>query len=144
MTNNITLLVAATLAMVLLTFLVGARLLYTRVTEMRLKRIHPQAVATSSKMAAKLENVQTADNFRNLFEVPVLFYTLVAVSLAVQHTPVWLAYGAWLFVLLRVAHSIIHCGYNRVMHRLVAFLGSFFVIVCLWLAFFLSLLGRTA
>ena len=40
-------------------------------------RIRVETEATSVKMAARLENVQAADNFRNLFEVPVLFYGLV-------------------------------------------------------------------
>ena len=87
MTANAIQLIAASLGMVILTFLVGARLLYTRVQEMRQKRIHPQAAATSVQMSARLENVQAADNFRNLFEVPVLFYALVAVALATNHTP---------------------------------------------------------
>jgi hypothetical protein len=132
-------LVAAALAMVLLTFVVGGRLLYTRVDEMRRKRIHPQAAATSAQMAARLENVQAADNFRNLFEVPVLFYALVAMALATAHIPDWLVTGAWAYVALRVAHSVIHCTYNRVYHRLAVFMASFLLIVGLWVAFYLTL-----
>jgi len=139
MTPNALHLISAALALVILTFIVATRLLYTRVQEMRQKRIHPQAAATSVQMAARLENVQAADNFRNLFEVPVLFYALVAVALAARHTPAWLVIGVWLFVLLRVAHSAIHCTYNKVMHRLAAFLASFALLVGLWVSFFLSL-----
>ena len=69
-------LIAACLAMVLLGFAVGGAMLFTRVREMRSKRIHPQAVANSVTMAARLDNVQIADNFRNLFETPVLFLAL--------------------------------------------------------------------
>lgn len=131
--------VTAMLALVLLTFLVGGRLLYTRVQEMRQKGIHPQAASTSRTMAERLENVQAGDNFRNLFEVPVLFYALGGVALATQHIPDWLVAGAWAFVALRVVHSIIHCTYNRVMHRLAAFLAGFGLLVALWVAFYLSL-----
>jgi hypothetical protein len=141
MTSAANALVGAALAMVMLTFVVGARLLFTRVHEMREKRIHPQAASNSLKMAARLEDVQAADNFRNLFEVPVLFYALVAVALATQHTPAWLAVGAWGFAALRVAHSAIHCSYNRVMHRLAAFLAGFGLLVGLWVAFFVTLPG---
>lgn len=132
------------LALVLLTMVVGARLLFCRVREMRRKRIHPQAAATSVQMSARLEDVQAADNFRNLFEVPVMFYALCAVSLGVHHTPAWLVAGAWSYVLLRVIHSFIHCTYNRVMHRLAAFLGSFALLVGLWVAFVLSLPAAAA
>jgi hypothetical protein len=137
-------LTAAALALVLLSFIVGAYLLYSRVREMRAKRIHLQAASTSVQMAGRLEDVQAADNFRNLFEVPVLFYALIAVALALYHTPGWLAAGAWAFVALRVVHSLIHCTYNKVMHRLGAFLTSFALMVVLWIAFFFSFFGASA
>ncbi|HRD96887.1 MAG TPA: MAPEG family protein [Rubrivivax sp.] len=139
MSANAASLVSACLALVLLTAVVGARLLYCRVREMRRKRIHPQAAATSVQVAARLEDVRAADNFRNLFEVPVLFYALAAVALATAHTPPWLVSGAWSYVALRCLHSAIHCTYNKVMHRLAAFLASFALLVGLWLAFFLTL-----
>lgn len=128
-------LVLACLALVLLTSVVGFRMLFCRVREMRGKRIHPQKAATSAQMAAKLEDVQAADNFRNLFEIPVLFYALVAVALATRHVPEWLVAGAWAFVLLRVVHSAIHCTYNRVFHRLAAYMAGFTVVVAMWVGF---------
>ena len=144
MPSNALHLVAACLALVLLTLLVGLRLLYTRVREMRRKHLHPQAVATSAQMAARLEDVQAADNFRNLFEVPVLFYALAAIALGMRVTPPWLVAGAWGFVALRAVHSLIHCTYNRVMHRLAAFLAGFALLVGLWVMFFLSLRAGAA
>ncbi len=39
---------------------------------------------------------------------------------------------AWAYVALRVVHSAIHCGYNRVMHRFYAFLASNLVLWALW------------
>ena len=45
---------------------------------------------------------------------------------------------------MRVAHSLIHCTYNKVMHRLAVFLASFGLLVALWIAFFLSLPGSGA
>ena len=137
-------LVGACLAMVMLTAAVGVLLLFTRVQEMRTKRIHPQAASTSVKMAARLENVQPADNFRNLFEVPVLFYALVAVAIAVGHVPGWLVVCAWVFFALRTVHSLIHCTYNKVYHRLAAFSVSFMLLVGMWVAFLFALMSRTA
>ena len=137
--NNTALLLASCLAMVLLTFTVGAYLLFVRTIEMREKQMHPQSASNSLQMASKLENVQAADNFRNLFEVPVFFYALVAVALAVSHTPGWLVAGAWLFVVSRVAHSYIHCTYNKVTHRFPVFFLGFAVVVGLWVTFFFTL-----
>lgn len=136
-------LVGAVLAMVLLVLIVGLRLLYSRVTEMRARRIRMQDVATSAQMAA-LENVQASDNFKNLFEVPVLFYALVAVALATGHIPMWLALGAWVYVALRWIHSAIHCTYNKVAHRFATFVISFACLITLWFAFAISLWVKSA
>jgi hypothetical protein len=111
---------------------------------MRQKRVHPQAAATSLAMAARLQNVQAADNFKNLFEVPVLFYALVCLAATTHATPAWLTVGCWAFVLLRTAHSVIHCTYNRVMHRLAAFGSSFLLLVGLWVAFVFNVLSTSA
>lgn len=138
------LLVLACLAMVLLSFVVGLRLLFVRSVEMRAKRVHPQAAATSLQMAARLENVQAADNFRNLFETPVLFYALVAVALATSHVPGWLAVCAWLYVASRVAHSAIHCTYNKVMHRFAVFGLGFGLLVGAWVGFVFTLAAKSA
>jgi len=47
-----TLLVLSACALVVLTLVVGLRLLYVRSREMREKRVHPQAASTSLQMAA--------------------------------------------------------------------------------------------
>ena len=137
-------LIASCLALVALTTIVGGLVLFTRVSEMRRKRIHPQAASTSVLMAARLENVQPADNFRNLFEVPVLFYALVAIAVATRHVPVWLVTCAWLYVVLRVLHSAIHCSYNKVYHRLAVFMASFGLLIGMWVYFFISLAAASA
>jgi hypothetical protein len=142
MTPNAFNLLLAALAMVVLTFAVGLRMLYSRVQEMRQKRLHPQKAATSKTMAANLENIQAADNYRNLFETPVLFYALVACAVAAAYAPPWLVIGAWCYFGLRVVHTIIHCTYNNVMHRLAAFAIGFVLLLGLWIAFVLTLPNR--
>ena len=142
MTPNTYNLLLAALAMVLLTFVVAVRVLYCRVREMRQKRLHPQKAATSKLMTANLEDIQAADNFRNLFETPVLFYALVACAVAAAYVPPWLLLGAWLYFALRAVHTIIHCTYNNVMHRLFVFALGFVLLVGLWIGFVLTLPNR--
>ncbi|MFD2453741.1 MAPEG family protein [Ideonella paludis] len=98
----------------------------------------PQAAATRAQMSERLQDTQAADNFQNLFETPVLFYALCAMAMAQQRMPDWLVAGAWAYVSLRVVHTLIHCTYNRVMHRLAAFLASFVLLVILWAAWVIS------
>jgi len=129
------------LAMVLLTFVVMFRMARCRFAESRAKRIHPQSVATSAQAAARFEDTRAADNYRNLFELPVLFYVSLLTAHATGQTGVLVLGLAWLFVLLRVAHSVIHCSYNKVMHRFLAFLAGAMVLLALWVVLAIGLLG---
>jgi len=119
-------------AMVALNIVVWVRMYRTRIAQMKRERIHPQAVATSAQAAAKLTDSKAADNFRNLFELPVLFY--LAMVVAAQNAQVnWLTLGlAWTFVALRVLHSFIHCTYNKVIHRFYAYFFGGVVLWSLW------------
>jgi len=120
------------LAMAALTFVVWWRMYFMRIGEMQRERIHPQSVATSAEMAARLKDTRAADNFRNLFELPVLFYVaLVVAALTGQVTVVTLGL-AWGFVGLRVLHSALHCSYNRVWHRFYAYLAGGLLLWALW------------
>ena len=51
----------------------------------------------------------------------------------------------WRVVLmwLRIAHSLIHCTYNRVIHRLAIFALSFALVVALWVAYVVALAGKS-
>lgn len=120
------------LAMVTLTIVVWLRMYVVRIGQMKRERIHPQAVATSSEAAARLTDSRAADNFRNLFELPVLFYVaVVVVAQAGLVSPLTLGL-AWLFVLLRVLHSWIHCTYNKVMHRFQVHVAGGVALWVLW------------
>ena len=119
-------------AMVGLTAAVAVRLYVQRIGEMRARRIRPQAIATSTKAAEKLQKVNAADNFRNLFEVPVLFYALCLALLATQSVNQFYLAGAWTYVGLRVMHSVIHCTYNNVNHRFAAYLLSTLDLFLMW------------
>ena len=118
-------------AMVLLNLLVWLRLYQTRLGEMKRRRIHPQSVASSAQMAA-LEDTRAADNLRNLFELPVLFYAAVLLIIVSRSDSLVLLALAWAFVALRYLHSYIHCTYNRVKDRFSAYLFSGLALWALW------------
>ena len=119
-------------ALALLTGIVAVRMLQARVNEMKARRIHPQAVATSRQAAEKYQQVQAADNYRNLFEMPVLFYLLCALVIALNKADSAYVLGAWAYVVLRYVHSFIHVTYNQVMHRFAAFASSSAVLAAMW------------
>jgi len=117
------------LVMAALTFAVWLRMYVVRIAQMKRDRIHPQTVATSARAAALLTESQAADNFRNLFELPVLFYVAVIIAVQTGQAGTVTVTLAWGFVALRLVHSAIHCTYNKVMHRFYAYLASS---VALW------------
>jgi hypothetical protein len=125
--------------MVGVTALVWFKLYADRLGEMRAKRIDPQALATARAAAGKLERTQAADNFRNLFEVPVLFYVLcIAIAANGGSTPGIVA-AAWAYVGLRAVHSLVHVTYNRVVHRFLVYAGSTLLLFGMWAAFLVGL-----
>jgi len=127
------------IAQVLLVAIVGALMYARRVAEVRARRINPQALATSRGAADALQDVSAADNFRNLFEAPVLFFAVcLALAITDAVTPPQVAL-AWSYVALRAAHSFIHVTYNRVMHRLAVFIASMAVVFAMWALFAWSL-----
>ncbi len=130
-------------ALVLLTAIVAVWMFRRRVAEMRARGIRAQAVATTAQMAT-LEDTGAADNFRNLFETPLLFVAAALTIYAAALTSLPYVVLAWLYVALRVVHSAIQCTYNKVMHRMRAFIASVFVLWAIWalIAWDLVVLGR--
>lgn len=118
-------------AMALLCSLVWLRLFITRIGEMKRRQIHPQQVASSAQ-TSQLEDTRAADNFRNLFELPVLFYAAVLLSIYANVESISLLVLSWAFVILRFLHSYIHCTYNRVMDRFRVYLLGGIVLWVLW------------
>ena len=132
------------IALVLLTAVVWVRLYVERIRELKQRRIDPQSLATSASAGQTMQRVQASDNFRNLFEVPVLFYALCAVLASAQHVSSFFVIGAWVYVALRCIHSFIHLTYNRVMHRFAVYVLSTVILFILWGAFGVQVLLRGA
>jgi len=121
------------LVQVALTFVVMIIMYRKRVTEMKTKRIHPQRTKTRSKTLGVLTDSETAaNNYSNLFESPVLFYTAILLTLILMVQDTILVVLAWTYVGSRLIHSFIHISYNLVMHRFTVFLFSSFVLFAIW------------
>lgn len=119
-------------AMVVLTIGVTFKMFFERKRQIEAEGIRWREVATSSKMNGRLADTRAADNFRNLFETPTLFYlALVVAFLTAQVNTLTLAL-AWGFVVLRYVHSAIHCGSNRIRYRLPVFFLACIVLWVFW------------
>ncbi len=127
-------------AMVVLTVAVTFRMFFERVRQMRAERISFREIPSGSQMAARFTDTRAADNYRNLFEAPVLFYLALVVAAVTGHATGLVLALAWAYVVIRYVHSGIHCTYNRVRHRLYAFLASNLVLWALWIVLAIALL----
>ncbi|MBS0591556.1 MAG: MAPEG family protein [Proteobacteria bacterium] len=119
-------------AMAALTFIVQVRMFLVRTAEIRRERISLRDIATATQLNARLKDVQPADNFRNLFELPVLFYLGLVIVFLVRQVNTLTLVLAWVFVASRIVHSVIHCTSNRVRHRFYAYAVGVWTMWIFW------------
>ncbi|MFO6425199.1 MAPEG family protein [Motilimonas sp. KMU-193] len=113
-------------ALMCLTLAVWLLMYWRRLSYIYRQRISPQQLASFEKIQQLLpESVNLpAHNFRNLFELPILFYALaIAIELLAMNNPFYLV-TAWLFVIGRFLHSGVQCSYNQVTHRFLLYILS--------------------
>ena len=75
--------------------------------------------------------------YMNLLELPMLFYVASLMFFVTGKVDAVVLGVAWTYVALRLVHSAIHLTYNRVIHRLIPFAISNFVLIGYWALFFL-------
>jgi hypothetical protein len=78
---------------------------------------------------------QCANAFANQFELPVLFYAVVAFALITSRVDIVILVLAWLFVLSRIWHALIHTTTNNVRWRFRAYATGVFVLMAMWIHF---------
>ncbi len=129
-------------AMFILTCAVAGTMFRRRVAFYRANKVHPQKTATSAQMASTITDTRASDNFKNLFETPVLFYVAVLTIFTAGFYSVTYLILAWVYVLARMAHSYIHCTSNVVMHRFYAFVTSCTTLCIIWISIAWQLLAK--
>jgi len=125
-------LIIPTAVLVSLTFAVSISLVIYRFYLVRKGLVHPGYFKLNKGGKPPKQHQALEHNYSNLFEVPTLFYAVVAIAIATQHIDQLLVVLAWTFVGLRVAHTLIHVFYNNVIHRLVAFFSAYVVVGVMW------------
>lgn len=86
-------------------FIIKSKMKAAQLTPLELARLSPAAVSNPS------------DNLKNLFEVPTMFYALCLYLFVTQRVDFTYLVGAWIFVLFRMLHSLVHCTVNIVILR---------------------------
>jgi hypothetical protein len=76
---------------------------------------------------------KTANNFKNQFEMPVLFFAAIGFALAFRLVDPVLVGLAWLFVIARAVQTYIHIGDNQVPPRAIAYLVGVAAMLAMWI-----------
>ena len=83
---------------------------------------------------------QIGNSFRNQFEVPVLFYALIALALPLRRADLFIVLMSWVFVVTRFAHAGIFVTSNNVQQRSLAWFAGVLVLLAMWIYFALRML----
>ena len=84
--------------------------------------------------------VVSRQTLKNQFELPILFYFLIAVILAFDKVSQFDIALAWTFVLSRYLHCYIRLSSNYVPYRAIVFQFGMFVLIVFWILFLVKIL----
>jgi hypothetical protein len=87
---------------------------------------------------------QVSNTYQNQFELPVLFYLLVALALFTKQADLLFVAMAWIFVATRLVHAFIYTTSNVVIRRFQAFLAGAIVLMIMWIVFAVRILTAGA
>jgi len=125
-----------TFALVALIFIVWLTLFVQRMGHIRRNPPRSEDFATGASAMRYFEPVEmAANNLRNLFEMPVLYFALVPLLMITHHANHLQVLLAWIFVVLRALHSFIHIGPKKVQPRFMVYLASCIVLSAMWIGF---------
>lgn len=84
--------------------------------------------------------INRGDNFKNQFELPVIFYALCLLFIVTNSATTGLVIAAWVFIASRILHVLVHVTNNKIFpNRFFAFLIgglalTFMIVVALTMA----------
>jgi hypothetical protein len=83
---------------------------------------------------------QIGNCFKNQFELPVLFYILIAIALPLRHADLIIVLLSWVFVVTRFIHAGIFVTNNDLNQRSLAWFSGVLVLLAMWLYFALRIM----
>ncbi|MEM7411986.1 MAG: MAPEG family protein [Myxococcota bacterium] len=109
-----------------LTFVVWTYMYVRRIHFLQSAEIPPEDLIRPGGLAALSPAAvnNPSENLKNLFEMPVLFYTVALVAFALDRVDGVMLFLSWVFVAFRALHSVVHCTVNIVMLRFGLYLVS--------------------
>ncbi|WP_447723926.1 MAPEG family protein [Sphingomonas koreensis] len=134
-----------TFALVGLMFTVYLMMFVKRFGHIRANPPTAEDFATGEAALRYFEPVEMpANNYRNLFEMPVLYFALVPLLLITNQDSMVQVALAWVYVALRYVHSFVHIGPKKVPVRALLFSLSALVLLAMWIGFAIDIASAQA
>ena len=83
---------------------------------------------------------QIGNCFKNQFELPVLFYVLIALAMPLRHADLVIVMLSWVLVVTRFVHAGIFVTSNDLNRRSLAWFAGALVLFAMWVYFALRIL----
>jgi hypothetical protein len=83
---------------------------------------------------------QIANCYANQFEIPILFYVLIAIALPLRRADLVIVLLSWVFVVTRFVHAGIFVTSNDLNQRSLAWFAGALVLFAMWVYFALKIL----
>lgn len=105
----------------------------------RVSRISKQGLAEIRKTGFPAHVNNASDNFKNQFEVPVIFYALSLLIMVAGAATTTIVMAAWVFVIGRIIHALIQLTKNTIFPwRFLVFLITVIALIVMLVAFALQ------
>ncbi len=127
---------------VLLIFVLMGLMGRARLGSLARGEVKPQDVALDNRNYGP-RGRQFGNSFSNQFELPTLFFALIAFILITRVGDTLLLVLAWIFVLSRIGHAFIHATSNDVMWRTRIYSLGAVALFIMWLVFAIKILTGT-
>jgi len=135
-TNPVTAILWPTFVLVALVYIVWFVMYVCRIGLMKRQPPTAEDFATGDAAMRYFQPVEMpANNLRNLFEMPVLYFALVPLLLIAHMANHLQATLAWAYVTLRILHSLVHIGRGQVVVRFAIYVLSCAVLAAMWIGF---------
>lgn len=125
--------------LVLLSFILMFRMFSVRTGALKSREVRMSDVAVGQK-AWPTKAAQVSNAYSNQFELPVLFFALIALALPLRQADFITVVLSWIFVVTRYVHAGIYATSNNLKLRFSAFAAGALVLLIMWVYFALKIL----
>lgn len=126
---------------VLVLVIASVRTIHGRFRDVFQNGVRAKEIAITTR--AYTEPVQKLQaNLTNQFETPIYLFAAILFGLQVNAVGPVFALLAWIYVGSRVAHHVIHTGWNHILYRMCIFLTGLAAVVMMWALVALAVLAR--